>query len=323
MSEGAGNWCLIESDPGVFTELIREFGCDGAQVEEIWSLDSESFKDLEPIHGLIFLFKWVQEDEPAGKVVLDRDHIFFAKQVINNACATQAILSLLLNLNHEDIKLGETLTNFKEFCQCFDPYNKGLTLSNASQIRTVHNSFARQTLFELDMKNQNKDEDVYHFVGYMPIAGRLYELDGLREGPIDLGEIKPDQNWVDVVRPIIEKRMQRYSDGEIHFNLMALISDRQRIYEQQIEKLLNPADMAMDTEDRQTEINSLRSYIQYEIEKKKRYKVENVRRKHNYLPFIVELLKMLGETGQLLPIYEKAKQRALEREQQMSKKKSN
>jgi len=290
-------------------------------VEEIWSLDSESFKNLEPIHGLIFLFKWVQEDEPSGKVVLDRENIFFAKQVINNACATQAILSLLMNLDHEDIKLGETLTNFKEFCQCFDPYNKGLTLSNASQIRTVHNSFARPTLFELDTKNQKKDDDVYHFVGYMPIGGRLYELDGLREGPIDLGEIKSEQNWIDVVRPIIEKRMQRYSDGEIHFNLMALISDRQRIYEQQIEKLLNPAPNAMDTEeDRQAEISSLRTYIEYEIQKKKRYKVENVRRKHNYLPFIVELLKILGENGQLMPIYEKAKQRALEREQAQRKK---
>lgn len=50
------------------------------------------------------------------------------------------------------------------------------------------------------------------------------------------------------------------------------------------------------------------------------FQIENVRRKHNYLPFIVELLKMLAEQGQLLPIYEKAKQRAIEREQQANNK---
>ncbi|GBL74650.1 Ubiquitin carboxyl-terminal hydrolase isozyme L5, partial [Araneus ventricosus] len=77
--------------------------------------------------------------------------------VINNACATQAILSVLLNCKHADVELGETLSSFKDFCQTFDATMKGLTLSNSDVIREVHNSFARQQMFEFDAKPPTKD----------------------------------------------------------------------------------------------------------------------------------------------------------------------
>ncbi|KAJ8796143.1 hypothetical protein J1605_002272 [Eschrichtius robustus] len=282
MTGNAGEWCLMESDPGVFTELIKGFGCRGAQVEEIWSLEPENFEKLKPVHGLIFLFKWQPGEEPAGSVVQDSrlDTIFFAKQVINNACATQAIVSVLLNCTHQDVHLGDTLSEFKEFSQSFDAAMKGLALSNSDVIRQVHNSFARQQMFEFDAKTSAKEEDAFHFVSYVPVNGRLYELDGLREGPIDLGACNQD-DWISAVRPVIEKRIQKYSEGEIRFNLMAIVSDRKMIYEQKIAELQRQLaeEEPMDTDQGNNMLSAIQSevaknqmLIEEEVQKLKRYK---------------------------------------------------
>uniref|UniRef100_A0A6Q2X830 ubiquitinyl hydrolase 1 n=1 Tax=Esox lucius TaxID=8010 RepID=A0A6Q2X830_ESOLU len=282
MSGSAGEWCLMESDPGVFTELIKGFGCKGSQVEEIWSMEPENFENLKPVHGLIFLFKWQPGEEPAGSIVQDSrlDNIFFAKQVINNACATQAIVSVLLNCTHSDVELGETLTEFREFSLSFDAAVSC---------------------------------DAFHFVSYVPVNGRLYELDGLREGPIDLGVCNQD-DWINAVRPVIEKRIQKYSEGEIRFNLMAIVSDRKMIYERKIAELQVQLaeEEPMDTDQNSTLLSSIQSEIaKYQLlideenQKLKRYKIENIRRKHNYLPFIMELLKTLAEYQQLIPLVEK------------------
>ncbi|XP_050361261.1 ubiquitin carboxyl-terminal hydrolase isozyme L5 [Nymphalis io] len=318
--ESAGDWCLIESDPGVFTQLIKTFGVNGVQVEEMWSIDEGEgvFDNLRPVHGLIFLFKYLQHEEPPHPVVTDGrlETIYFAKQVINNACATQAVVSLLLNCNHPDVDLGPELTKLKEFSMSFDPRMRGLTLSNSQTIRTAHNSMSNQTLFEFDQKAPTKDEDAYHFIGYIPINGRLYELDGLREGPIDHGPIAPGQDWLSVVQPIIKKRINVYNEGEIHFNLMALISDRKMLYERQIQELVRETQiLGMETDDTEKEIRRLKMLIEYEDAKMLRYRQEMARRRHNYLPFIITLLKILAEEKKLLPLYEKAKERALKKGQ--------
>lgn len=274
---------------------------------------------------MIFLFKWFNDTEPSGSIVTDNrlDKIYFASQVINNACATQALLSILFNTTHPDVDLGLSLSEFKEFCASFNPQLKGLALTNSETVRTVHNSFARQTLFEFDSKKATKGDDVYHFVSYIPIDGRLYELDGLKPGPIDHGAIPQKGDWLEIAKPIIEKRIKKYNEGEIHFNLMAIVSDRKVIYEKKISEIEKAIqESGMETDAQLSEIGRLRLLIEDEDKKTKQHQIENIRRKHNYLPLIVELLKILAREQRLVKLYEVAKQKCLEKEKKKDKPKT-
>ena len=321
-----GNWCQIESDPGVFSKLIQGFGVNGLQVEEIWSFDDDSWKEKSPIYGLIFLFKWEKADEPMGSLISSLDlqtrSIFFAKQVIQNACGSLALVNLLLNISTDgsDVALGKTLTDLREFCQGFDPTMTGHTLTNCSHIREVHNSFARQTIFQFEDDPFGKKEDVYHFVTYLPVNGRLYELDGLRESPIDLGECG-DVRWMDTAVPIVKQRMAKYASSEIHFSLMAVVPDQVMVCDKKISTL--EAQLLKATEQTKTVLASdlakLKSVREEELFRRTKADQENERRLHNYIPFILHLMKMLGTKGKLMPMYEKAKEKTTQREKRKQK----
>eukprot|EP00316_Scyphosphaera_apsteinii_P020593 CAMPEP_0119314724 /NCGR_PEP_ID=MMETSP1333-20130426/33806_1 /TAXON_ID=418940 /ORGANISM="Scyphosphaera apsteinii, Strain RCC1455" /LENGTH=352 /DNA_ID=CAMNT_0007319903 /DNA_START=78 /DNA_END=1136 /DNA_ORIENTATION=+ len=345
------SWCTIESDPGVFSELITEMGVKGVQVHELYSLDKESMEAVEPIHGLIFLFRWRGEKDDRSTITDYNEYLFFASQMITNACATQAILSILLN--RPTIDLGEELTAFKAFTKDFTPDLKGLSISNSELLRKAHNSFARPEPFISEERRAAKEDDeVYHFISYLPVNGKLYELDGLKAGPICLGEAT-EENWLEVVRPVIQQRIEQYSSREIRFNLMAVTADRrERLLQEQavIEKERNmtvgkvqarsgklPTQAELErlaathpepppigevaVDERSIDLllialahltaraAKIQSQIAMEQQRASMWRLENIRRRHNYVPFLVNLLRVLAERGELMPLLEQAKKK--------------
>lgn len=313
-------WCTIESDPGVFTELIETFGVEGLDVEEIYSLEQQ----IDKSYGLIFLFQWVQEND--ARQILPPEafpDLFFAKQVIQNACATQAILSVLLNT--PGIDLGGTLNEFKQFTMMFDSDCKGLAISNSDNIRQAHNSFAKPEPFEIEEikgAHQKKGE-AFHFIAYIPFQGAVYELDGLKQGPIQLGIIEGDEsNWLSIVKPEVERRMARFRGENNQFALMSIgpkksiyiekeiLTLRDRITQlDEIERLgtvqsatlsdgYYVGDSIEQVREHKVETEVLLSKREAdldEIQQRKKFQTEeNQRRRHNYLPLICSLLLDLG-----------------------------
>ncbi|KAL4528959.1 hypothetical protein Ndes2437A_g03487 [Nannochloris sp. 'desiccata'] len=309
---GSDSWTTIESDPGVFTELISKMGASGCEVAELWSCDRSSLAQLEPIYGLIFLFKWQKETNTRP---IDEDFqskgVFFASQVINNACATQAIISILMNIQPEQaqgFQLGQELTALRDFTSDFPPDVRGLAIGNSGS--NTH--------------------------PYVPVAGGLYELDGLKPGPIRLCDCSLDE-WLTHASDAVTARIARYSESEQRFNLMAVVRSRKDLLEEQLEEaqqnaenlrkeleisagtgggVNNTEDVDIKLAGSEAEVQELKAAIAQESSKRQRWANENLRRRTDFTPFAFNLLKALATEGQLQGLVSTAEEKHRERVQQ-------
>ncbi|KAF5386135.1 hypothetical protein D9615_002343 [Tricholomella constricta] len=299
--DDSSGWQLTESDPGVFSELLKTLGVPMI-VDDLYSLDPDTLASLQPLHALIFLFKWIPSsaDSSTSTGQYDPDFPgFFAHQVVNNACATLAVLNALGNIS--SLQTGPQLAELNSFTTGMDPQTRGMVITSADWLREAHNALSPPNAVSLDgLGLPRKSEDAYHFVVYLPIMGAVYELDGLKQYPVRHGPYEDHgEGWLKTAREVIENRIATYPVGALEFSLLALRDDPLPSLLTRLQEVQASGNSAATAE--------ILSQISNEKSKQQRWAFENSLRKHNHVGLIHALLIALAKGGKLSSAQEQAK----------------
>ncbi|KAI9319945.1 peptidase C12, ubiquitin carboxyl-terminal hydrolase [Dichotomocladium elegans] len=213
-------WCLLESEPDIFTEMLQCYGAKDLKVEELYDLD---IMPSDTIYGLIFAKPCDDETLPppiqSKEDEEDAEAVFFSCQIVTNICATLALLGILFNIDHL-VCIGEHLKSLKDILRYASPMLRGNAIGNDSLLREIHNSFAdaqaRASAEEPPAKIRKgkkgkkkmvvEDTKMYHYVSFIPLNGYIWELDGFNKYPVKIAKIT-QEDWTETIKPILRERM--------------------------------------------------------------------------------------------------------------------
>jgi len=279
-------------------------------VDDLYSLDAESLAALQPLHALIFLFKWIPTTSTSASGSSGGDYDpdfpgFFAHQVVNNACATLAVMNALGNT--PDLASGTPLRELLSFASELDPQTRGLAITSSDWLREAHNALSPPNAFSLDgLGSSKKSEDAYHFIVYLPFMGALYELDGLKPHPVRHGRYEESgEGWLKKAREVIEARINTYPVGSLEFSLLALRDDPLPSLQSQLEQYQTSGDAA--------KLAETLVAVSTENNKRERWAFENSLRRHNHVGLAHALLVALAKANLLEKVQRDARKVMQER----------
>ncbi|KAJ7443949.1 ubiquitin C-terminal hydrolase L3 [Mycena galericulata] len=233
----------LESDPSIFTDLIRALGVHSLEFRDVLSLDAADHAPSgclalpEPVYALILLFpaSKTYEAELAAAKRLARSNgtqskgcgteepVVWFEQTIHNACGLYAILHAVANLGTSSTKYidpGSVLGSFLPSCIELDPPKRAEALEASLGIAEAY----RQAATRGSTPAPNAEDEVeFHYICFVksPLNGHLYEMDGDRNGPIDVqGSLEEDS---DILRGGLKLAKLAIQDGNLNYQLMALV----------------------------------------------------------------------------------------------------
>ncbi|KAK5663421.1 hypothetical protein OQA88_3850 [Cercophora sp. LCS_1] len=235
---------VLENNPEVMEALARKLGLSpDLTFHDIYTLDEAELKHhpgtaLALITILPLTPTWKADREKEDAAGMGEDYhrpgsnspIIWFEQTIRDACGSIALLHAAVNGEGKKyISPGSVVEKIRD---------DAISLAQAERAQMLHDSVpfeeAHQSVANMGdtatPEMSGPSAKGQHFVAFVKAEGRLWELEGCRKGPIDRGELGPDE---DVLSPrAIElglgrviKLEQEAGNQDLRFSCVAMVKE--------------------------------------------------------------------------------------------------
>ncbi|KAF2186522.1 cysteine proteinase [Zopfia rhizophila CBS 207.26] len=226
----------LESNPEVFTELVHKLGLSKSlSFQDVLSLDDPELLAFipRPAYALILVApttamyekRAMEEDAEAEyyEGFGEQEDMVFFKQTIHNACGLYGILHAVTNGDaRRYIQPNSVLAHLLEKGIPLKPDERAAVLEDSAELESVYASVASKGDTEAP---RAEDEVDFHYICLVRSHrnGRLFQMDGDRKRPIDLGELGEGDDILSDALGVVRGMVERDKGENLNYSLMALV----------------------------------------------------------------------------------------------------
>ncbi|KAF2265703.1 cysteine proteinase [Lojkania enalia] len=236
---GRKRFIPLENNPEVMSNLVHRLGLSSKLgFHDVFSIDEPELLAFvpRPAHALLLIFP-VSETYERFRIQEDKDRpeytgygpneeVVWYKQTIGNACGLIGLLHGVSNGGARSyIEPHSSLSKLLSDAIPLKPIERADLLYESQALESAHQSAAAGG----DTTAPSADDKVdLHYVCFVKSTNNhLWEMDGRRKGPLDRGELAPDEDVLSDkalqlgVRSFL-KREEKAGGGDLRFSLIAL-----------------------------------------------------------------------------------------------------
>ncbi|KAH0545193.1 hypothetical protein GP486_008459 [Trichoglossum hirsutum] len=239
-SSAAKAFIPLENNPEVMTTLVHNLGLSSSlSFHDVFSIDDPELLAFvsRPAYALLLVFpcsetyEKFRREEDAERSEYDgagdEEPVVWYKQTIKNACGLIGLLHGVSNGEARDfIEPSSDLSALLTSAIPLRPTPRADLLYNSRALESAHQSAA--VLGDTVAPPADEKLDL-HYVCFVKSKSdnHLWELDGRRKGPLDRGELKPEEDVLSEraldmgVRKFLRRETES-EEGELRFSLVVL-----------------------------------------------------------------------------------------------------